>query len=98
MGFEHNVADALDKRSDNGKKGLGVNQDVWESVIPSWTMKNGKLEEIKLYPIELGFGLPRYERGWPKRTDSTRPLEVLRQLSEPFGTKIQIENNIGIIH
>ena len=98
MSFEHNVADALDKRSDHGNKGLGVNRDVWESVIPSWKMKNGILEEIKLYPIELGFGLPRYKRGWPKRTDSTRPLETLRKLSESFGTKIRIENNIGIIN
>lgn len=97
MGFEHNVADALDNRSDNGKKGLGVNPDVWESVIPFWKMSNGKLEEIKLYPIELGFGLPRYKRGWPKISETASALEKLKELSEPFGTKIEIKDNVGVI-
>lgn len=97
MGFEHNVADALDKRSDNGKKGLGVNPDVWESVIPSWKMSNGKLEEIKLYPIELGFGLPRYKRGCPRLSETANVLEKLKELSKPFGTEIEIIDNVGVI-
>lgn len=97
LNFDHNVADALDKRSDNGKKGLGVNPDVWESVIPYWKMKNGKLKEIELYPIDLGYGLPRYRRGWPKIADTNSALESLQKLSEPFGTKIEIKNNIGMI-
>src|SRR5690606_4156111 len=78
LGFEHNVSDALDFRSDNGQKGLGVNPDVWESIIPVWKMKNGRLEEIILYPIELGFSLPRYKRGWPKLSSTTSPLEKLQ--------------------
>ncbi|MGM8212837.1 CapA family protein [Virgibacillus sp. W0430] len=98
MGFEENVADAIDKRSDNGKKGLGVNRDVWESVIPSWTMKNGRLEKITLYPIELGFETPRYTRGWPKLATSSQALEKLKILSEPFNTKIEIKNSIGFIY
>lgn len=97
LGFDHNVADALDHRSDNGKKGLGVNPDVWESVIPVWKMEDGSLVEIILYPIELGFGLPRYKRGWPKITKSLRPLVTLQNLSKPYGTNIEIKNHVGII-
>lgn len=97
LSFEHNVADALDYRSDNGKKGLGVNPDVWESIIPVWKMKDGKLVEIVLYPIELGFNLPRYRRGWPKLTNSIEPLKKLQKLSKPYGTNIKIENHVGII-
>lgn len=97
MGFSHNVADALDKRSCGGKKGLGANLSVWESVIPFWKMNNGELTELKLYPIELGFDLPRYEKGWPKLTEKSSILKDIRRLSEPFGTKIIIEDNIGII-
>lgn len=97
LGFEHNVADALDFRSDNGKKGLGVNRDVWESIIPVWKMRDGKLEEIKLYPIDLGFGLPRYQRGWPTISKSSSPLEKIQELSQSYSTEIKIEQNIGII-
>src|SRR5699024_4604021 len=97
LDFEHNVADALDKRSDNGKKGLGVNPKVWESIVPFWKMRDGKLEELTLYPIDLGYGLPRYRKGWPKLTNDISALENIKKLSEPFGTTIEIKNNVGII-
>lgn len=97
LGYEHNVADALDKRSDHGKKGLGVNPDVWESVIPVWKMSNGILKEIRLYPIELGFELTRYEKGWPILSNKMEILEKLALLSKPFGTEIHINNNMGVI-
>lgn len=97
MGFEHNVGEALNKRSENGQKGLDVNPAVWESVIPYWKMKNGKLEELIVYPIELGFDLPNYRKGWPKVAQSTDILNSLIELSKPFGTNIEIKNNVGII-
>lgn len=97
LDFSHNMADALDVRSENGQKGLGTNPKVWESIIPFWKMKDGKLEELKLYPIDLGYGQPRYKQGWPIRTKSNHALENIKELSKSFGTNIDIENNIGII-
>lgn len=91
----HNVADALDARSDFNAKGLGVNRHVWESMIPMWKMENGALTEITLYPIELGYGLPRYRRGWPSLSKNICILERLKKLSEPFGTDIQLEGSVG---
>jgi poly-gamma-glutamate capsule biosynthesis protein CapA/YwtB (metallophosphatase superfamily) len=95
LGHTDFVADALDKRTNNNTKGLGVHEDVWESVIPLWTMENGELTELKLYPIELGFGKPRYERGWPKLAANSVILQKLQELSEPFGTKFQIEGEVA---
>lgn len=97
MDFQHTVADVLDKRSENGKKGLGANPEVWESVIAYWKMKDGQLEKIVLYPIELGFGLPRYKRGWPKLSANMSILRRLNELSKPFGTEIKLMDNVGII-
>ncbi|SDI35792.1 poly-gamma-glutamate synthesis protein (capsule biosynthesis protein) [Natribacillus halophilus] len=94
----HNVADALDKRSKEGTIGLGTNPNIWESVIPIWKMKGGKLVELKLYPIELGYGLPRYKKGWPSLSHNERILEKLNDLSYPFGTTIHIENGMGRIY
>ena len=92
-----NVADALDKRSENGKKGLGVNKNVWESVIVNWEMENGKLKEIKLMPIQLGYGLSRYQRGCPVLSKEEEILKRLQRLSKPFGTKINIKDGVGSI-
>ncbi|RSL31444.1 CapA family protein [Salibacterium salarium] len=87
------IADALDKRSDFGKKGLGVNPDVWRSVIPYWEMEQGTLTKLTLHPIELGYHLPRYQKGWPSLSDDLSTMEHLQALSEPFGTKITINKN-----
>lgn len=95
LGHEHGVADALDTRKENNTKGLGVNPYVWESVIPLWKMEGGELTEIALHPVELGFGRPRYERGWPVLSGRTEILEHLQKLSEPYGTKIVIDGNVG---
>ena len=92
-----NVAYALDKRSKNNTIGFGINHKIWESVIPVWTMEKGELIELKLYPVELGYGKDRYERGWPVLSDNQDILLRLAKLSEPYGTKINIEGNIGVI-
>lgn len=91
----HTVPDALDTRSENDTKGLGAIPQVWESVIPIWEMENGKLNKLTLYPIELGYGLTRYKRGWPKLSTNMRILENLRNLSKAYGTQIDLKGTIG---
>lgn len=95
LGPEDNVADALDARTKKDTIGLGANPLVWESVIPFWTMENGELKEIQLYPVELGFGKPRYVRGWPVPAKSAAPLEKLAELSKHYSTEIVIDGFIG---
>ena len=97
LGPDDDVNDALSKRSGNGKKGLTVNSKVYRSIIPIWTMKNGKLTDIKLFPIELGFGLPGHRSGWPEISQDINILKELQGLSEVFSTKIDIVNGIGKI-
>ncbi|MBN6206196.1 CapA family protein [Ralstonia pickettii] len=97
LSSDSNVADAIDTRSKNNTVGLGVNPLVWESIIPVWKMKQGELVELKLYPIELGFGQERYQRGWPKLSTKDSILQCIQGLSEPYKTKIEIENHVGIV-
>lgn len=93
----HNVADAFDKRSDGGTKGLGVDPFVWESVVACWEIQKGELQEITLYPIELGYGLPRYRRGWPVLSKNVQILERLRELSADYGVHLEIKGSVGKI-
>lgn len=95
LGPQDNVADALDARTKKDTIGLGANPLVWESVIPYWTMENGELKEIQLYPVEMGFGMPRYVRGWPVTAKSTAPIEKLAELSKHYSTEIVIDGLIG---
>ncbi|GGE27504.1 hypothetical protein GCM10011391_02400 [Pullulanibacillus camelliae] len=98
LSHEHNVADGLDARSRNGEIGLGVNPLVWESMLPVLEIEDGVVKSIKCYPISLGFGQPRYRRGWPALINNdTRVLENLAALSKPFHTQMTIKDNIGFI-
>ncbi|MSU68210.1 MAG: CapA family protein [Opitutaceae bacterium] len=72
------------------------------AIIARTKYQNGKLEEVRIYPVDLGVG---QNRPWSRMNVPMTPspelaqkiLTDLQKYSEPFGTKISIENNIGII-
>jgi poly-gamma-glutamate capsule biosynthesis protein CapA/YwtB (metallophosphatase superfamily) len=72
----------------------------FESVIAISRFVGGKVSEIRLHPIDLGVSVQGAGRGVPASADPVvgkRILERLQSLSAPFGTRITIENGIGII-
>lgn len=94
LNHENNIADAFDERR---RKIWGFDNVpfVWESVIVFWSMEAGEIKELKLYPIELGSRLPRYRRGWPELSTSRHILETMQRLSLPYGTKLNIDHDVG---
>ncbi|NLN19692.1 MAG: CapA family protein [Firmicutes bacterium] len=92
LGPEHTTSDALDARSHGDTRGYAANPKIWTSIVPVWEMENGELTALTLYPISLGFGLPRYLRGWPKLTDDVTVLEHINRLSAEFGTRFEIRD------
>jgi poly-gamma-glutamate capsule biosynthesis protein CapA/YwtB (metallophosphatase superfamily) len=59
-------ADLFDARSAEG--GFAAEAVYWESVVPVVRFATGpapRLTEIRLYPVTLGYGLPRWQRGNP---------------------------------
>lgn len=95
LGQTDSVADALDARSRNNTIGFGVKQEIWESVLPFWKMEAGELTELTLYPIELGYGQPRYRRGWPQLSKDSSILQRIAALSEKYGTQLVIEEGVA---
>lgn len=72
----------------------------YESVITISRFEQNRLAELRLYPTELGYAKRFANRGIPRLVtgpQGTAILERLQKLSEPFGTRIAIENNIGVI-
>lgn len=72
-----------------------------ESVLTTSRFENGKLVEVRLYPVDLGgMGRPLSRMGipaTPSPEDAKRILTSLQEYSKPFGTKISIEDNVGVI-
>ncbi|MCW0002174.1 CapA family protein [Pararhizobium sp. YC-54] len=73
---------------------------IYESIVTVSRYEENQLAELRLYPIELGFSKRFANRGVPRLApprQATAILERLQRLSEPFGTKIDIEDAIGVI-
>ncbi|MGG3988612.1 CapA family protein, partial [Bacillus smithii] len=51
-----------------------------------------QVTSLTFYPIELGYGLKRYRRGWPKLSDNIEILKRLEILSKQYGTKFDIKD------
>ncbi|MGY4257646.1 poly-gamma-glutamate capsule biosynthesis protein CapA/YwtB (metallophosphatase superfamily) [Bradyrhizobium sp. USDA 4516] len=72
----------------------------YESVVTVSRFEQNQLAELRLIPIELGHAKRLANRGVPRLTSALQAkviLERLQALSQPFGTEIAIENEVGVI-
>lgn len=80
---------------------FGFSPSYYESVIAVSEFAEGRLKEMRLYPVDLRYALePKKDLGVPRLAApelGKKILEQLRKDSERFGTDIRIENNVGII-
>lgn len=92
------ISEIYRKRSRNYTVGLLTDRRMMEAVIPYFEMEDGELKRLELLPIELGFGEPRYRLGNPKVRTDRGIIERYAEMSAPYGTEIEIdENGIGIV-
>lgn len=97
MPLDTKVGAYMDNRSKNGTAGYGTLPEIWFSVMAGWTMEDGKLTQVQLYPISLGMDRVRAQKGVPVMTGDEQVLRYLAKLSEPYGTVIDIQNGVGTI-
>lgn len=76
-----------------------IPDEDFETVVPVTTYKDGKVSEIRLYPVAIDAGPgPAAGSPLPAPPDQARRiLERVRALSKPFGTDVRIENGVGVI-
>ena len=87
----------MSDRSKNDTVGYNVQWPIWNSILFGWTMEDGKLTQLQLYPIELGMEKKRSQKGVPVLNGSEKTLQYLEEISASYGTKIRIENGVGYI-
>jgi poly-gamma-glutamate capsule biosynthesis protein CapA/YwtB (metallophosphatase superfamily) len=73
----------------------------YESVIAINRFDGDRLVEMRLHPVELRYDSPRMaHRGIPRIAPPETARQILtrlQELSQPYGTTIRIENNVGVI-
>lgn len=90
----------FDRRNERRRGGFPADSAYWESVVPLVRFANGELQEIRLYPVMLGYGLDRPQRGRPLLARGALARAILQRaqrLSEPFGTRIVQDGETGVI-
>jgi poly-gamma-glutamate synthesis protein (capsule biosynthesis protein) len=100
LGPESTVSDAINARSANNTRGLGLDRRVFESVMAAFEVREGEISRIELIPVSLGFQYEDFRKGQPylsSQEDATRILSDLSKLSAPFNTEIKIEKGLGVI-
>ncbi len=92
------VADFDDARSDHDRKSFPGDRDMWQSMVATVRWRGTALDDITLYPIALGFGRSRVERGRPTVADPVLARTIIDEVSarsRPFGTQVRFDNGLG---
>ena len=81
-------------------RNFGGSTQSLESLVATSHYENGALKEVRLYPTELGINGPDSRLGIPRMATEQHAQQILgriARLSGKWGTKIDIEGNIGFI-
>ena len=73
---------------------------VFQTVIAVSRFEKGRLAEIRLHPVDLGYGMRLTKSGVPRLASPAAGraiLERLARISRPYGTTLSIEKDVGII-
>ena len=85
------LTDIYVRRTKGHTAGLCTDRRVYEAFLPHVQIENDAVTGITLMPISLGFGLERWRTGYPEPGFGMGILERLREMSAPYGTKIEMD-------
>lgn len=97
MPADTTVGEYMNQRNQNKTRGYIVQENIWRSVMASFTLDDGKLTDIKLYPITLEMGAPLSKLGRPRIADNNDVLHYLEELSKPYGTEFEFGDKFASI-
>src|SRR5262249_2067726 len=99
--YKMDGASATDAEFNAMWNGLVFGGEVWyQSVVTTSRFEKGKVAEIRVNPIDLNYTARGADRGVPRPAGADVAktiLERLQRLSQPFGTRIAIQDGVGVI-
>ena len=100
LGVDATPADFLDARTGNGTKGHVAHADYWQNFAATCHYRGGKLAEIRIHPLDQGFGRPRGQRGRPVLANAEMAAKIIARvdrLSAPYGVTVTDRDGVGVI-
>jgi len=100
LGSDAGPADFADVRYQSDRVGHPADPNYWKQVVAKCEFKDKKLARVDLYPLDLGFGKPRWQRGRPMLADEPLGREIIEKiagLSRRRGTEVKWQSGRGVI-
>ncbi len=86
------------QRTQGGQRGFPADRRYWESVLPCLTFVDGRLADITIDAVSLGFGEPTHRRGRPRLAAGEEASGILHRfadLSRRCGTSMDAVSEVG---
>jgi poly-gamma-glutamate capsule biosynthesis protein CapA/YwtB (metallophosphatase superfamily) len=100
LGGDAGPADFADTRYQNDTVGHPADPNYWKQMIAECEFSGKTLARISLYPLDLGFGKPRWQRGRPVLADDKLAKEIIdkvTRLSKRYGTNVSLADGRGVV-
>ena len=75
-------------------RSLQYGADGYQTVLPRFSILDGKCAELELLPVDLGLDGPKWEKGVPRLADARAAEEIcayLNRVSAPYGTRWRVQ-------
>lgn len=100
LGVDATPADFYGARYAGGTRGHPADRLQWEQAVFECDFVGPEFEQIRIHPIDLGFGKSRTQRGRPLLAEgevADRVIERITDMSERLGTKVKRHGTTGIV-
>ena len=88
-------------RSNGGTRGLETQFKNYKGLMPLLEFADGKLQSVKIRPVELNFQADKTTKGLPQPADPAVTEDIyntLCRLSAPYGTDLQLTDGLITVH
>ncbi|MCZ6636767.1 MAG: CapA family protein [Alphaproteobacteria bacterium] len=93
-------ADFIEARYAGDTRGHTANPLQWEQVFAVCDFAGDDLDEVRIYPTDLGHQGPRTRRGRPMLADEvmgTRIINRVKRLSARYDTEVTLRDGVGVV-
>ena len=100
LGHDNVPADLFETRRAGPRRQYEGTDPHHQSAVAVVSFDDNGLLDLKLHPIGFGQDLPRTRSGRPQLAEgdgARETLERFQRMSEPFGTTIEIQGNLGTV-
>ncbi len=101
LGADATPLEFIDARYAGDTRGHPADPHQWHQMFAVCDFAGDALREARLYPLELGYGRPRSQRGRPLMATAEAGEKIIQRVAalsvRKYGTEVVYRDNVGVI-